>query len=186
MERIPGRRVSAPWPRAGIQIYTGDGKGKTCAAFGLMLRATGHGLRVFIGQFMKRYPYGELAAAGSLGNLVSVEQLGSEECLPLRSEPAEIDVELARAGLRRCRAVMLSGDFSIVILDEVCVAVRFGLLSETEVLALLDERPPGVELVLTGRYATPALIARADLVTEMREIKHPYAEGWPARDGIER
>jgi cob(I)alamin adenosyltransferase len=186
MDQNPAARAPVPWPRAGVQIYTGDGKGKTTAALGLSLRAAGHGLRVYVGQFMKRYPYGELAAAARLGDRVVIEQFGSTECLPLRAEPAAADVELARAGLARCRAALRSGEFAVVILDEACVAVRFGLLAEGDLLALLEERPPGVELVLTGRFATPALVERADLVTEMREIKHPFAAGWPARDGIER
>ncbi|HUT78302.1 MAG TPA: cob(I)yrinic acid a,c-diamide adenosyltransferase [Polyangia bacterium] len=186
MDRFFTAGVPAAWPRAGVQIYTGDGKGKTTAAFGLALRAAGHGLRVYIGQFMKRYPYGELAALARLGDDVVVEQLGSAECLPLRAEPAAADVELARRGLALASAALRSAEFAVVILDEACVAVRFGLLSEADLLALLEERPAGVELVLTGRWATPALVERADLVTEMREIKHPFAAGWPARDGIER
>jgi cob(I)alamin adenosyltransferase len=186
MEQNPTGREPEPWPRAGVQLYTGDGKGKTCAALGLALRAAGHGLRVYIGQFMKGYPYGELAAAALLGERVVIEQFGSEECLPLREQPAAIDVELAQRALSRCRAAMRSLEFAVVVLDEACVAVRFGLLAEADLLGLLDERPPGVEVVVTGRFATPALVERADLVTEMREIRHPYASGWPARDGIER
>ncbi|MDY0062828.1 MAG: cob(I)yrinic acid a,c-diamide adenosyltransferase [Myxococcota bacterium] len=186
MAPAPLERHPASWPLAGVQIYTGDGKGKTTAAFGLLLRAVGHGLGVFVGQFMKSYPYGELAGAQLLGERVVIEQLGSPECLPWREQPAAVDVDLARAGLRRCRERMRSGEYALVVLDEALVAVHFRLLTEADLLAFLDERPPLVEVVLTGRWATPALVARADLVTELREVKHPYTRGWPARDGIER
>jgi len=176
-----------PWPRGCVQVYTGNGKGKTTAAFGLALRAAGRGLRTFVGQLMKGSQYGELAGAAMLGGLVTVEQLGSPECIPLRDEPDERDVLLARRGIARCREALLSDDYDIVIVDEGCVAVRFELIEEADLLALIDERPPGVELVITGRYATRALIDRADLVTVMDDAKHYFdTERLAARDGIER
>jgi cob(I)alamin adenosyltransferase len=182
-----GELSNAPWPRACLQVYTGDGKGKTTAAFGLALRAAGRGLAVFIGQFMKGSEYGELAGARQLGGLVEVEQFGSEACIPWREEPATADVALARNGLERCRAVLAARRHRIVVLDEVCVAVHFRLLEEDELLALVDGRPADVELVCTGRRAPDGLLERADLVTEMREVRHPFVtEQLLARDGIER
>jgi len=178
---------SEPWPRACVQVYTGDGKGKTTAAFGLALRAVGRGLRVWVGQFMKGVPYGELAAATSLGDQLVVEQFGSPHCIPWAERPHPDDVALAVAGLARSQQVLHSGDFQVVVLDEVAVAVHFRLLAEQALLELVDARPPRVELVCTGRYATPALLDRADLVTVMRDERHPYRDhGLLARDGIER
>jgi cob(I)alamin adenosyltransferase len=170
-----------------VQVYTGNGKGKTTAAFGLALRAAGRGLRVYIGQFMKGSEYGELKGAAMLGGLVTVEQHGSAECIPLRDPPDDKDVALARAGLERCREALASGDYRIVVLDEACVAVRFKLIGEADLMALVDARPADVELVFTGRYAPQSLIERADLVTEMNDVKHYYdTEKLLARDGIER
>ncbi len=167
-----------------VQVYTGDGKGKTTAALGLALRAAGHGLRTYIGQFMKGQPYGELEAARLLTPYLTIEQYGRPSFVHVERATPE-DIRCARDGLARAREALLSGCYDIVVLDEVCVALHFGLLSLREVLGLLDERPEQVELILTGRRAPQELLARADLVTEMREIKHPYASGVPARAGIE-
>ncbi|MGB9724343.1 MAG: cob(I)yrinic acid a,c-diamide adenosyltransferase [Chloroflexia bacterium] len=167
-----------------IQVYTGDGKGKTTAALGLALRAAGYGMRTYIGQFMKGQDYGELAGARLLAPYLTIEQYGRPSFVHLHRATPE-DVRLAHEGLEKARAAMRSGDYAIVVLDEVCVALHFGLLGVEEVLAFLEEKPAGVELVLTGRRAPEALIARADLVTEMREVKHPYRQGVPARRGIE-
>ncbi len=167
-----------------VQIYTGDGKGKTTAALGLALRAAGHGMRTYIGQFMKGQDYGELAGARLLAPYLTIEQYGRPSFVHLHRATPE-DVRLAHEGLEKARAAMRSGDYAIVVLDEVCVALHFGLLEVEEVLAFLEEKPKGVELVLTGRRAPEELVARADLVTEMREVKHPYQQGIPARRGIE-
>ncbi len=168
-----------------IQVYTGDGKGKTTAALGLALRAAGHGLRTYIGQFMKGWPYGELE---SLRNhpQITIEQYGDQNCWVRRDQITPEQVARTRRGLERAREAMLSGQYDIVVLDEVNVALWFGLLTVEEVLAFLDQRPEGVEVVLTGRRAPQELIDRADLVTEMREVKHYYQAGVPARVGIER
>jgi cob(I)alamin adenosyltransferase len=175
------------WSRGCLQVYTGDGKGKTTAAFGLALRAAGHGLKVYVGQFMKAFPYGELRGAAALGGLIEVEQFGSSGCIPWRAEPDAGDVARAAAGIERCVEVMLSGSRAIVVLDEVTTAVHFRLIALTTLLDVMDRRPPDVELVCTGRWAPQELIERADLVTEMREVKHPYASHrLAARDGIER
>jgi cob(I)alamin adenosyltransferase len=179
--------TNQPWPRGCVQVYTGNGKGKTTAAFGLALRAAGRGLKTYVGQLMKGSDYGELVGASMLDGLVAVEQLGSPECIPLRDEPDPRDVELAREGLERCREAMLSGEYRIVIVDEGCVAVRFKLIAEIDLLSLVDDRPDDVELIITGRYAPEALIERADLVTEMTDVKHYFdTEKLLARDGIER
>ena len=178
---------SEPWTRGCLQVYTGDGKGKTTAAFGLALRAAGRGLPVFIGQFMKGYEYGEIFAVRRFSGLVTVEQFGSETCIPWKEAPAEVDVKLAAAGLGRCREILELAKHKIVVLDEISVAVHFRLIEEADLLDLVDSRPHGVELVCTGRYAPKALIERADLVTEMKEIRHPFnTEKLSARDGIER
>lgn len=167
-----------------VHIYTGDGKGKTTAALGLALRAAGYGMRTYIGQFMKGQDYGELAGARLLAPYLTIEQYGRPSFVHLHQATPE-DIRLAHEGLEKARTAMRSGDYAIVVLDEVCVALHFGLLSVEEVLAFLEEKPKGVELVLTGRRAPEELIARADLVTEMREVKHPYHRGIPARRGIE-
>ena len=161
-----------PWPRACLQVYTGNGKGKTTAAFGLALRAAGRGMSVFIGQFMKQSEYGELYGAGMLGKNIVLEQFGAPECIPWRKEPDQRDIDLAQQGLRRAREVLESAEYQIVILDEIQVAVYFGLIEEADFMSLVDARPDHVELVCTGRYAPEWLIERADLVSEIREIKH--------------
>lgn len=167
-----------------VQIYTGDGKGKSTAAFGLALRAAGHGLRSYIGQFMKGQHYGEHNAFKSLP-LVTVELFGKNTFIHVKTKTEE-DATMAKEGLEKARRAMLSGDYDIVILDEVNVAIHFGLLSVDQVLDFIDGKPDRVELILTGRRAPAELIARADLVTEMKEIKHYYQSGVSSRNGIER
>ncbi len=167
-----------------VQCYTGDGKGKTTAALGLALRAAGHGMRTYIGQFMKGQPSGEHAALRGHPHIV-IEQFGDVRCIR-REEVTLAHRAAARQGLARARRAMLSGEYDIIVLDEVNVAVWFGVLAEQDVLAFLEERPPAVEVVLTGRRAPQAFLARADLVTEMVEVKHYYAQGLAARAGIEQ
>ena len=169
-----------------IQVYTGNGKGKTTAALGLALRAAGCGLRSYIGQFLKGQAYGELAAVRKLAPLITIEQFGRKGFVHVTENPDEEDIQRARAGLEKCRRAMLSGRYSLIILDEVNVAVHFRLLSIKDVLDLLDQKPADVEVILTGRYAPPALLRRADLVTEMKEKKHYYKRGVRARPGIEK
>jgi cob(I)alamin adenosyltransferase len=175
---------AAKWKRGYIHVYTGDGKGKTTAAFGLALRAAGAGLRVFIGQFVKGMQYSELRAIGRLAGLITVKQYG-RRCF-IREKPDEQDIARARRGLEEVRHVLASGEYSVVILDEANIAAHFGLISVEELLGLMEAKPEGVELVITGRNADPRVVERADLVTEMREVKHYYREGVEARDGIER
>jgi cob(I)alamin adenosyltransferase len=167
-----------------VQIYTGDGKGKTTAAVGLAVRAAGHGMNTYIGQFMKGQSYGELAALKEHPH-ITIEQYGSARCIR-RDEVTPQDRDRASAGLEKARQAMLSGRYRIIVLDEVNVSVWFGLLKESDLLGFLSHRPADVELVLTGRKATERLIQEADLVTEFKQIKHYYDAGVQARNGIER
>ena len=167
-----------------VHLYTGDGKGKTTAAFGLVLRAAGHGWPSYVGQFMKGQRYGEVDALAALPQ-VTVEQYGDPVCFR-KEEVTPAHVAMAEEGLARASDALHSGRYRLVVLDEINVAVWFGLLETGAVLDLLRERPAGVELVLTGRKASDELVAAADLVTEMREIRHYYMDGVLARDGIER
>ena len=168
-----------------IQIYTGDGKGKTTAALGLAFRAAGHGYRTFFGQFLKARPSGERAAARKLGGLITFAMFGRAGLIHYQEQPDPEDIRLARRGLARCGAAMRSGRYDIIVLDEVNVALHFGLLDLANVLAFLDQKPPSVEIVLTGRRPPAALIKRAELVTEMKNSKHYFSAGIPARRGIE-
>jgi cob(I)alamin adenosyltransferase len=167
-----------------VHIYTGDGKGKTTAAFGLALRAFGRGLKVAIIQFLKgAEPSGEVLASQKL-NLFHIERFGANKFfLPGDKDPAHFDE--ARKGFNRAKELASSGEYDLVIADEIIVACKFGLLSETDLLDLIRARNKNTELVLTGRGATENLIAAADLVTEMRAIKHYFNNCIPARKGIE-
>jgi cob(I)alamin adenosyltransferase len=169
-----------------VQVYTGNGKGKTTAALGLAFRAAGRGLRTYIAQFLKGQPSGELEAAKKLAPLIRIEQFGREGFVTVKDGPHDEDISRAGAGLAQAREAMLSGDYRIVVLDEVNTAVHFGLLPEADVLDLIDRRPAPVELVLTGRYAPASFIERADLVTEMTAIKHYFEKGVKSREGIEK
>jgi cob(I)alamin adenosyltransferase len=166
-----------------VQLYTGDGKGKTTASLGAALRAAGHGKRVLVIQFMKGRLYGELAAVEGIEGL-TIEQYGRDEFVDPKN-PEQIDIELAGEGWKR--AVEASGDegLDMLVLDEINVAVSFGLIELEKVLEFVRNRPPRLELILTGRYAPEELIELADTVTEMREIKHHYRNGIEARKGVE-
>ena len=167
-----------------VQVFTGNGKGKTSAALGAVLRALGHDLRVYIVFFMKgKYPYGEFKTLPKLPN-VDVASFGLR-CLidPSNINPEEI--EQAKLALSAAREAMLSGNYDMVVLDEVNVAVHFKLIELDEVVRLIGDKPQNVELILTGRYADAKLIELADLVTEMVKLKHPYDKGVSARKGIE-
>ncbi len=173
-----------PERRGTVQVYTGDGKGKTTASLGLALRAVGHGLAVYMIQFMKgSRNYGELISAEKLPGFV-IEQSGRDEFVD-RDNPAPVDVEFARAGLEKARHALTGGGYDVVILDEINVALDFGLVSLEDVFALIDAKPDNVELVLTGRAAHPEIVKRADLVSEVLNIKHHYDAGVEAREGIE-
>lgn len=168
-----------------IEIYTGNGKGKTTAAFGLALRASGCGLHTAIVQFMKKGEwYSEIAAIEQLP-LVDIYSYGGSKFLKKGTPPDEENLQLAAAAVAKARELMAGGEIDILILDELNNAVYFDLLSEDDALALFREKPAYMELVATGRNATEAMIEAADLVTEMREIKHPYQKGIQGRKGIE-
>lgn len=174
-------------PRQGlVQVYTGDGKGKTTAALGLAFRASGHGLKTYIIQFMKgEIYYGELGAAERLPENITIKQMGRPDFVD-KKNPARIDIEMAEEALKLAKDVITGGKYEIVVLDEINVALDFGLIKLEDVMELIEDKPPEVELILTGRYAPAEIIERADLVTEMTEIKHPYNAGVEARIGIER
>jgi cob(I)alamin adenosyltransferase len=173
-----------------IHVYTGEGKGKTTAALGLALRAAGHGWRTYIGQFLKGQDYGELHAAPLLGAddegrpLLTIEQYGKPSFVRA-DEITEQDIHLAQEGLESARQAICGGDYAIVVLDEINVALYFRLISVQDVLDLIDQKPPGVELVLTGRRVPDEIQDRADYVTHMQEVRHPYQRGITARQGIE-
>jgi len=167
-----------------VDVFTENGKGKTSAALGVAVRAAGHGLRVHIIYFMKGdYPYGERRALAHLPN-VTISLFGQETFVdPANVRPEEIAE--ARRGLEKACEVVQSGDYDVVVLDEINVAVAWKLVGVEDVLALLGSKPPNVELILTGRYADPRLIDAADLVTEMQNVKHPYDKGVLSRKGID-
>lgn len=165
-------------------MLTGDGKGKTTAALGTVLRSLGHGFKACIVVFMKGdYPYGEFQTLSQLPG-VKVATFGFREFTnPAKPKPEEI--EEAEKALAYARKAMLSGEYNIIVMDEVNVAVAWKLIKLDDVIKLIKDKPPDVELILTGRYADPELIKRADLVTECLKVKHPYDEGLLSREGIE-
>jgi len=172
--------------RGYIQIYTGNGKGKTTAALGLALRAAGAGLKVFFAQFLKggSEVYSELYSLRRFPDLIVVKQYG-RGCL-IYEEPTDEDRKLATVALEEIERVMLTLNFDLIILDEITVACSLSLIDEEKLFSFLKRKPPTVEVVLTGRYASARMVEMADLVTEMVEIKHYYQRGISAREGIER
>ena len=166
-----------------MQVYTGDGKGKTTAAVGLAVRAAGNGLNVYFGQFMKHGETGELDALRALGGRMSAEQFGTGD--ELSAPDPQRDAQAARHGLARAREALASGNYDVVVLDEANMAEMLGYFAPGELLDAIRERPEEVELVITGRGASDEIVAAADLVTEMLEVKHYYRDGVPARRGIE-
>jgi len=169
-----------------VQVYTGNGKGKTTAAIGLAVRALGSGLRVLFVQFMKNYPYGEVTVLQNISGRLELRRYGDDTFVFRKEAPGEALIKQMKDGLRKAEQDMLSGRYDLIILDEILVSVYFGLFSEKEVINFLKKKPKQVEIVLTGRYSTNAINQRADLLTEMKEIKHYYTtRGVPARKGIE-
>jgi cob(I)alamin adenosyltransferase len=167
-----------------VQVYTGDGKGKTSAAFGLALRAIGRGLKVYVIQFIKGgFDYGELYVVDKLPN-ITLRAFGRGKFVT-QQPPGEEDVRLAEEAFQLAKKIVESGKYDMVVLDEINVALNLKLISLEEVLELIRRKPRHVELVLTGRYAPEQIIEAADLVTEMREVKHPFKKGCQARKGIE-
>ena len=167
-----------------MEIFTGDGKGKTSAALGIALRALGYDLRVFIVYFMKGdFPYGEQKVLSQLQNVTFAKfgQLSFVDPNNIKEE----EKEEARKALDTARKAMLSNDYDVVILDEVNVAAAWGLVDLKEVIKMIQEKPEKVELILTGRYADDKLIELADLVTNMTKVKHPYDKGILSREGVD-
>lgn len=169
--------------KAYIHVYTGNGKGKTTAAFGLALRAVGAGMNVFIGQFVKGKPYNENITIARYLKNITVKQYGLG-CFIVNT-PTDDDIKAAKEGLDEMRKIINAGKHGMVIMDEVNIALYYKLINIENLLEIIKNKPEHVELVLTGRYAPQELIEAADLVTEMKEVKHYYQQGIEARKGIE-
>jgi cob(I)alamin adenosyltransferase len=166
-----------------IHVYTGNGKGKTTVAIGLGIRAIGAGLKVIMIQFMKGRRYSEIDVIQHIKNF-TVVQFGRDEFVS-KEKPEQIDIDLAQKGLNYAKDVVKQGEYDLVILDEINVAVDFHLISLEDVIELVEKKPETIELVLTGRYASPDIIKHADIVSEILEIKHPYKKGVQSRKGID-
>jgi cob(I)alamin adenosyltransferase len=167
-----------------VQVYTGNGKGKTTAALGLCLRAAGAGLNVFIAQFMKMGDYSEIKALKRFSDLITIEQYGLGKFI--KGKPSPEDIAASQKGFDRVKAAVLSGKYDMVIIEEGNMAVQFGLIPLESLLKLIENKPPHMELVITGRNADPKILEKADLITEMKEIRHYYQKGVGARVGIEK
>ncbi len=167
-----------------IQVYTGNGKGKTTAALGLTLRAVGAGLKVFIAQFIKMGDYSEIGALERLSESVTVEQFGCGR-FP-KGRASEEDIALAQRGLERIKEVFISEQYDVLIMDEANVAVPLGLFGVEALLEIMDSKPLDVELIITGRNAAAAVIEKADLVSEVNAVKHYFQNGVKSRIGIEK
>jgi len=165
-----------------IQIYTGNGKGKTTAALGLAVRAAGAGLKVYIAQFIKGKRYSELRALKNFKN-IKIEQFG-RGCF-IRGKPEKKDIALAKKGLEKIKQAITARRFDLIILDEINIATRLKLIKVSDLLSVLKKARPKTELVLTGRYAHPKILKVADLVSEIKEVKHYFNKGIKARKGIE-
>jgi cob(I)alamin adenosyltransferase len=167
-----------------VIVYIGNGKGKTTAAFGQALRAIGQGYRVFVLQFMKGRKYGEFIAAEKYLPHLTIRMSGLDSFV-MRDNPAAIDIELAQKGLAAAKKAIKSGKYDMIILDEINVALNFKLIDLPEVIGLIKNKPAGLDLILTGRYAPPEIIELADTVSEVKEVKHHYQAGIKDRAGIE-
>ncbi|MBD3344977.1 MAG: cob(I)yrinic acid a,c-diamide adenosyltransferase [Chitinivibrionales bacterium] len=166
-----------------IHLYTGNGKGKTTAALGLALRAAGAGLKVYIAQFAKQGNYSELNSLKKLNDTITIEQFGNGDFIVEKASPRE--KAIAQHGFSKVESVINEGACDMVILDEICIALHFELIDTQQLIQVLKNRPSPIEIVLTGRNAPPEIIEIADLVTEMKEIKHYYSRGVQSRKGIE-
>ncbi len=166
-----------------VQIYTGNGKGKTTAVLGLSVRAAGAGLSVYIAQFMKQGTYSELKALARFDDLITIEQFGTGKFT--LGDPTAEDRAAGQSGLDAVKNALDSGRYDVVVMEEGAMAEKFGIISTGDVLELIQNKPDQTELIITGRGASDELIAAADLVTEMKEIKHYYQAGVQARPGIE-
>jgi len=168
-----------------VQIYTGNGKGKSTAAIGQAVRAAGFGLKTYIAQFMKEYPYNELISLKQLSQWITIEQFGGDEFVYQKELPDKVELDKATKGLQTAKEKMLSGEYDLIILDEAIVAIYFKLIDTSDLIQFIKNKPTNIELILTGRYCPEELIQLADLVTEMKEVKHYYQKGVTSRRGIE-
>jgi cob(I)alamin adenosyltransferase len=167
-----------------IHLYTGNGKGKTTAAIGLAIRAAGAGHKVWIGQFLKKRVCSEHLALQRFSDLIEIEQFGRENFI-FNANPSAEDTQCASHGLLRAAEIIGSGLYRVVVLDEAALCVALKIFTADQIITIVQNRQPPTEIIITGRSATPELVAIADLVTEMREIKHYYQSGVQARPGIE-
>ena len=167
-----------------LQVYTGNGKGKTTAALGLSLRAAGAGMKVYIAQFLKQGDYSEIKALERFSDAIVLEQFGLGQFV--KGQPTQAEIDAARDGLDKARQQLSSGYYDMVILEEANIAAAVGLFSVKDLMDVIQQRPDHVELVITGRSAAPEVMEKADLVTEMRAVKHYYDQGVQARIGIEK
>jgi cob(I)alamin adenosyltransferase len=168
-----------------IHVYTGNGKGKTTAAIGQAVRAAGSDLKTYIIQFMKEYPYSEIKSLKMFSGFITTEQCGKDDFVYKNELPGQEEKEKVKNGLKTALEKMKSGEYDLIILDEALVSIYFKLFTENDILDFINQKPDNVELILTGRYAPQRIIDAADLVTEMKEIKHYYSKGISARKGIE-
>ncbi len=168
-----------------IQIYTGNGKGKTSAAIGVAVRAAGIGLKTYFVQFMKVFPYSEVESLKKLENFITLEQFGKDDFIFRKEPPNKEEIAETKKGLNSAKEKMLSGNYDIIILDEICVSIYFSLFTTEEILDFMNEKPVNVELILTGRYCPQAIVEKADLVSEIEEIKHYYSQGILSRKGFD-
>jgi len=168
-----------------VQIYTGNGKGKSTAAIGQAVRAAGYGFKTYIAQFMKEFPYNELISLKHLSEWITIEQFGGDEFVYKKELPGKEELAKARNGLKSAKEKMLSGKYDLIILDEAIVAIYFKLIETNDLIQFIKTKPTNIELILTGRYCPEELIQLADLVTEMKEVKHYYQKGITSRRGIE-
>ncbi|HHU57582.1 MAG TPA: cob(I)yrinic acid a,c-diamide adenosyltransferase [Bacteroidales bacterium] len=166
-----------------VQLYTGNGKGKTTAALGLALRAVGAGKKVYFAQFVKGKTYSEIEALAQYLPAIRLKQYG-RGCF-IKNDPVPEDIAAALVGLEEVKEIIQSGAYDVVVLDEACIALHYRLFSIEDLLKVIDLKPEQTEVIVTGRYAPQALVDRADLVTEMKEVKHYYQQGIQARKGIE-
>jgi cob(I)alamin adenosyltransferase len=171
--------------RGFVQIYTGNGKGKSTAAIGQAVRAAGHGLKTYIAQFMKEFPYSELNSLKHLNKWITIEQFCGDDFVYKKEFPDKQELKKAKKGMQIAEEKMLGGEYDIIILDEAIVAVYFKLIRAEDLIELIKKKPKNVELILTGRYCPEELIEVADLATEMKEVKHYYQKGIESRKGIE-
>lgn len=168
-----------------IQVYTGNGKGKTTAALGQAVRASGHGLKTYFVMFMKEFPYNEVKSLVRLKDFITIVQVGKDDFVYKKAPPPKEEKLKIKNALNTAKTKMLGGEYDLIVLDEILVSIYFGLITKKEVIAFINEKPKHVELILTGRYCPQKIIDKADLVTEMKEVKHYYEKGVLARRGIE-